>query len=416
VLSRIVALSLRLLSTAAIIFAAVESNAATLTCVDLFSPKEQSIAGKIFSPRYDVTKVRDTKETFLSELRAGRFPDPTTLKTPEEKIALIDAIAANNSADIFDLANWLENTSASQRRQLRSALRKFKFEEKTGWSKSEKALVKLYLLTHINPRNSGLVAVMRGSQWSVPRFLELIKSDWGTEVAELERHRAGLSLARRGVLKTFEELGLIRSQNSLDRARLALRAYSAPLDIIGSTIKSAISFYFPLITTRTPKILLRAKDLSDETHQRFVNEGFNSIRDEVHKLYGRSAKVQAVLNRTERTLGALMMPIMIGMLIYDFDDIKGMIKSWITDEEVELDQKEHQTKLFTNAEREAMIKQIYQAEREMRIRNIVPEEENIPEDEKKFRIEGIDQQLKDENFEAYLHAQSDPALKRIVGP
>jgi hypothetical protein len=408
---------LRLFFATAILLAVAVSNAAAPACVDLFSPKAQSLAGRIFSPRFDASKVRNTKETFLAEFREGRFPDPTTLKTPEEKLALIDAIAAKNSGDIFDLAGWLqEETSASQRRQLRSALRKFNFEEKTGWSKSEKALVKLYLLTHINPRNSGLVAILRGSNWSVPRFLELVKSDWGTEVADLQRHRAGLSLARRGVLKSFEELGLIRSQNALDRARLALRAYSAPLDIIGSTIKSAISFYFPLITTRTPKILLRARDLSDETHDRFVNEGFDSIRTEVQKQYGRSAKVQAVLNRTERTLGALMMPIMIGMLIYDFDDIKGMIMSWITDEEVQLDQKEHQTVLFTPEQREQIIKRVYQAEREMRIRNIVPEEENLPEDEKAFRIEGIDQQLKDENFVAYLKSQSDPALQRIAGP
>ncbi len=407
--------SLRLFFAAAILFAAAIGNATPPVCIDFFTPSQSRI-GRIFSPRYDVLEVRDLKQTFLKELRAGRFPDPTTLKTPEQKLALIDAIAANNSGDIFNLAGWLDSATPSQRRQLRSTLKKFNFEEKIGWSKSEKALVKLYLLTHLNPRNAGLISAMRGSDWSVTRFLELVKSDWGNEVADLQRHRTGLSLARRGVLKTFEDLGLIRSQNGLDRARLALRKYSAPLDIIGSTIKSTISFYFPLITTRTPKILLRKKDLSDEQHQRFVNEGFESIRADVYKQYGRTAKVQAVLNRTERTLGALMMPVMIGMLIYDFDDIKGMMMSWITDEEVELDKKEKETILFTKEQREAIIKQIYKTERELRINNVAPEEENLPEDEKAFRIEAIEQQLRDEEFIAYLQAQSDPALKRIVTP
>jgi hypothetical protein len=172
----------RLFCAAAILFAAANSNAAAPACFDLFSlndqtPQTQSLLGRVFSPRYDVNQVRNLKETFSLELRAGRFPDPTLLKTPEQKIALIDAIAANNSGDIFDLANWLENTTASQRRQLRSTLRKFNFEEMTGWSTSEKALVKLYLLTHINPRNARLVSIMRGSNWSVQHFLELVKRD-----------------------------------------------------------------------------------------------------------------------------------------------------------------------------------------------------------------------------------------------
>ncbi len=281
-------------------------------CSDIFAAPEASARRQrlpFFKPRseFDLARFSSLRERFAQRLKAGAAVPAAELADPVAKLAYLEAVSRIRGLDLYRFGDVMRDLTPAQIKEIRKALRKFGTDGETGWTKAQRALVKLYLATHYDPTAKGL--------------FDTFKTPLAQTEKELILQRVQVSLVKNSLTDALVDLGFVRSPSALEKARARFHGVERAVRLSGSAAMNVLSFYIPFMNSDAPPVILSARDLPRSLEARYLREGWGSVETEVQRVYGRSARAQAVLSRVERVLGTITLPLIAYFL---WDEIQEM--------------------------------------------------------------------------------------------
>lgn len=250
---------------------------------------------------FDLDQFVALRASYAERLRRGAPMVASEVLSPLHKLAYIEAMSQSRGLDLFRFENFISNASMTERMAARRALKKLDFAQPASWTRAQKSLVKIWMMSNYDPSNRGL--------------LDTFRTPWTQAEQELILHRVTLSLVRNNMLEALVDVGFVRSPTSIERMRTRLNGAERVLRLSWRTTLNVVSFYFPLFDVKSPEVMTTARDLPPDLARAYVqsgigfNGGMADVQSSVEAIYGRSARVQVLLNRSERILGAIILPL-----------------------------------------------------------------------------------------------------------
>lgn len=255
-------------------------------------------------PGFNLEQFTTYRAEYVARLKSGARVSPSELADPVKKLAFFEAVSQIRGLDVFKFGEIVDRMTPSQVTALHRSLQQFAIDEQTNWTKAQRALVKMYLVTHYNPNTKG--------------FWDTLKTPFTQSDRELILHRVQLSLVKNSYMAALEDIGIVRSPDAVARIRERFRGAERAIRIAGSTALNVATLWIPFFNPNMPNALGTAPNLRRELENRYVREGWVSLELDIYRHYGRSARVQTWINKAERVLGVIIVPIIV---FYLWDEI-----------------------------------------------------------------------------------------------
>ena len=231
---------------------------------NLLPKKQRAFDAEIFSTELALYKEK------LSQGEKVHEP-----QTAEGQLAFFEASASIAGRDILALENWIKSADPKQVAHVVRGLMKLDLVSGLRPSQVEDLFVRLYLLTHSDPRT----------------YREVASRPIGESLRKLIVQRIETELGTKSFLEALESLGLINSPGVREKVAQAMRKHPNLTATLGASAEDVMLYHLMGVPAVVPDIqLLRTRKLPPEIAARVQVEGIDALYADIAPGYKRGAR------------------------------------------------------------------------------------------------------------------------------